>query len=61
MANEKITVKWNRVVEEVLGDDKGVTGVRLAATDGEMSERLLPMAYLLRSVMTQQPLRFNQL
>ena len=40
MANEKITVKWNRVVEEVLGDDKGVTGVRLAATDGEMSEEV---------------------
>ena len=40
MANEKITVKWNRIVEEVLGDDKGVTGVRLAATDGEMSEEV---------------------
>ena len=40
MANEKVTVKWNRVVEEVLGDDKGVTGVRLAATDGEMSEEV---------------------
>ena len=24
MANEKIKVLWNRVVEEVLGDDKGV-------------------------------------
>ena len=40
MANEKITVKWNRVVEEVLGDDKGVTGIRLAATDGDMSEEV---------------------
>tara|TARA_B100000212_G_C27336393_1_gene517030 strand:- start:323 stop:1312 length:990 start_codon:yes stop_codon:yes gene_type:complete len=40
MANEKITVKWNRIVEEVLGDDKGVTGVRLVATDGEMSEEV---------------------
>ena len=40
MANEKVTVKWNRVVEEILGDDKGVTGVRLTATDGEMSEEV---------------------
>ena len=40
MANEKITVKWNRIVDEVLGDDKGVTGVRLAATDCEMSEEV---------------------
>ena len=40
MANEKITVKWNRVVEEVLGDHKGVTGVRLSATDGELSEEV---------------------
>jgi len=38
MAHDKITVKWNRVVEEVLGDDKGVTAVRLAATDGGAGE-----------------------
>jgi len=38
MAHDKITVKWNRVVEEVLGDDKGVTGVRLAATDTPASD-----------------------
>ena len=32
-ANPKITFKWNRVMEEVLGDDKaGVTAVRLKGT-----------------------------
>jgi thioredoxin reductase (NADPH) len=32
-SNPKITIKWNNVVEEVLGDDKaGVTGVRLKNT-----------------------------
>ena len=40
MANAKIKVLWNRVVEEVLGDDKGVTGVRLAATDGGTDEQI---------------------
>jgi thioredoxin reductase (NADPH) len=37
-ANPKVTLKWNRVVDEVLGDDKnGVTGVRLKSTvDGAM-------------------------
>ena len=29
-----ITVEWNRQVAEVLGDDSGVTGLRLAATNG---------------------------
>jgi thioredoxin reductase (NADPH) len=36
LANEKINVKWNTVVEEVLGNDKdGVTGVRLRSTVNE--------------------------
>lgn len=29
-----VEILWNHVVEEVLGDDSGVTGLRLAATDG---------------------------
>lgn len=34
LANPKIEVKWNSVVEEVLGNDKqGVTGVRIRGTD----------------------------
>ncbi len=30
----KITTLWNHTLEEVLGDDSGVTGMRLAPTDG---------------------------
>lgn len=34
LENEKIDVKWNSVVDEVLGnDEKGVTGVRIRGTD----------------------------
>lgn len=32
---EKIELALNRTVEEILGDGKGVTGVRLASTQGE--------------------------
>jgi len=32
LANEKVKPKWNRVVDEILGDDEGVTGVRLKDT-----------------------------
>ena len=33
LTNPKITMKWNRVVDEVLGNDEaGVTGVRLKST-----------------------------
>lgn len=28
-ANEKISVEWNHVTEEILGDDQGVTGIRI--------------------------------
>jgi thioredoxin reductase (NADPH) len=39
--NPKITMKWNSVVDEVLGDDKnGVTGVRLNSTVGGPGETL---------------------
>ena len=31
---DNISVEWNRQVAEVLGDDTGVTGLRLTATDG---------------------------
>ena len=34
LAHEKIKVEWNRTVGEVLGDDRGVTGLRLASTSG---------------------------
>jgi len=35
LRNEKIEVLWNRQVAEVLGDDSGVSGLRLASTVGE--------------------------
>ena len=36
--NGNITLKWNHTLDEVLGDDSGVTGIRIAATDGENKE-----------------------
>ena len=35
MNHEKIEIAWNSVVEEVLGDDSGVTGVRIRNTQRE--------------------------
>lgn len=35
LTHEKISVEWNREVAEVLGDDAGVSGLRLASTTGE--------------------------
>ncbi len=40
LKNPKIEVKWNRVVEEVLGNEKHVTGLRLRSTVGEPEEVL---------------------
>ncbi len=34
----KITIKWNHTLDEVLGDASGVTGMRIAATDGSGTE-----------------------
>jgi thioredoxin reductase (NADPH) len=40
-SNPKITIKWNRVLDEVLGTDKdGVTGVRLNSTVDDQVEKL---------------------
>jgi thioredoxin reductase (NADPH) len=41
LENPKITMKWNRALDEVLGNDKaGVTGVRLKSTVDQQSEML---------------------
>jgi thioredoxin reductase (NADPH) len=47
LANDKIDVKWNSVVDEVLGnDEKGVTGVRIrSTTDREQTEELRAAGY----------------
>ncbi len=39
-AEGKVSFRWNSTVEEVLGDDSGVTGVRLRNTDGSPGEPL---------------------
>src|SRR5262249_34595490 len=41
LTNPKITMKWNRTLDEVLGtDEEGVTGVRLASTVDRQTEEL---------------------
>jgi len=40
LANPKIEMKWNRVVEEVLGDDKFINAVRLKSTVDDTREEL---------------------
>jgi thioredoxin reductase (NADPH) len=41
LSNPKVQMKWNRVVEEVLGDDKaGVTGIRLRSTADDKKEEV---------------------
>ncbi|MFK8043218.1 thioredoxin-disulfide reductase [Congregibacter sp.] len=37
-AEGKVEFRWNHTLEEVLGDDTGVTGMRIAPTDGSASE-----------------------
>ena len=45
LSNEKIEVKWNSAVDEVLGDDEqGVTGVRIRSTVDENKTEELPAA-----------------
>ena len=41
-SNEKIEMRWSRVVAEIVGDGGRVTGARLASTKGE-AEELLPV------------------
>ena len=38
--NENITIKWNHVLDEVLGDDMGVTGVRIRSTLDDSTEEI---------------------
>ncbi len=39
-ASGKIELVWNHTVEEVLGDDRGVTGMRLRSTSGESAREI---------------------
>ena len=47
LSNEKIEVKWNSVIDEVLGDEQnGVTGVRIRSTaDSDETEELEATGY----------------
>lgn len=36
----KVDIRWNHAVDEVLGDDSGVNGLRIRATDGASTETL---------------------
>ncbi len=40
LAKDNISVEWNHTLEEVLGDDSGVTGIRIQSTQGEGSKDL---------------------
>ncbi len=43
----KVEIKWNHTLDEVLGDDSGVTGVRIKSTkDGATSEIKLSGAFI---------------
>ncbi|MGJ8687395.1 MAG: FAD-dependent oxidoreductase, partial [Spongiibacteraceae bacterium] len=38
--NGNINVVWNHTLDEVLGDDSGVTGLRLRATESEQTQEI---------------------
>jgi thioredoxin reductase (NADPH) len=40
VANGNIEVIWNHTLDEVLGDDMGVTGLRLKATEGDATQEI---------------------
>lgn len=40
LAKDNISVEWDHTLEEVLGDDSGVTGMRIASTKGEGSKNV---------------------
>ena len=42
LKKDNITVEWNRAVAEVLGDETGVTGLRLASTGSE-DDKVIPV------------------
>lgn len=41
--NGNVEIKWNHTLDEVLGDNTGVTGVRIKATDSDKTEELAVM------------------
>jgi thioredoxin reductase (NADPH) len=42
-AEGKVTIRWNHEVDEILGDDSGVTGLRIRSTDGKATTDTLAL------------------
>ncbi len=38
--NENVDIQWNHVLDEVLGDDSGVTGIRLRSVDDDATQEV---------------------
>jgi thioredoxin reductase (NADPH) len=43
VAEGKVTIRWNHEVDEILGDDSGVTGLRIRSTDGKATTDTLAL------------------
>jgi thioredoxin reductase (NADPH) len=43
VAEGKVTIRWNHEVDEILGDDSGVTGLRIRSTHGKPSTDTLAL------------------
>lgn len=39
-ASGNVSIEWNQTLDEVLGDDSGVTGIRIKQVDGELTKDL---------------------
>jgi len=39
-ATKNIEIKWNRTVDEIIGDDSGATGIRLKSTTDDSTEEI---------------------
>ena len=53
MSNEKVEIIWDTTVEEIVGDDSGVTGLRLKNVKTEADPSLMCMASLSPSATTR--------
>jgi thioredoxin reductase (NADPH) len=43
VAEGRVSIRWNHEVDEILGDDSGVTGLRIKSTDGKATTETLPV------------------
>jgi thioredoxin reductase (NADPH) len=40
VAEGRVSIRWNHAVDEIIGNEGGVTGLRISATDGSSTETL---------------------